>query len=71
MIGPASSIAASCPIGLRRHCRRLDHPAIRARGETARPIDGETTYTLVCLDSIGLTATRTATVRFVPTFQEI
>ena len=36
-----------------------------------RPMIEETTYTLACIDSTGLTVTRTATVRIIPTFQEL
>jgi hypothetical protein len=39
-------------------------------GETSSPITGQTTYTLACIDSAGLTVTRTATVRTVPLWRE-
>ena len=36
-----------------------------------KPITGETRYTLTCIDLSGTTQTKTATVRILPTFQEI
>jgi hypothetical protein len=40
-------------------------------GETSSPITGETTYTLSCLDADGTPHTKQATVRIIPTFQEL
>ncbi len=39
-------------------------------GNVSKPITGETTYTLSCLDLEGATRTKTATVRIIPVFQE-
>jgi hypothetical protein len=39
-------------------------------GNISKPITGETTYTLSCVDAAGTTLTKTATVRIIPTFQE-
>jgi hypothetical protein len=40
-------------------------------GETSSPITAETRYTLSCTDLNGTTHTKTATVRIIPTFQEL
>ncbi len=40
-------------------------------GKTSRPITAETTYTLSCHTPDGATLTKSATVRIIPTFQEI
>jgi len=40
-------------------------------GETSRPITAETTYTLSCRALDGATLTKSATVRIIPTFQEL
>jgi hypothetical protein len=40
-------------------------------GETSKAITGETTYTLSCLALDGATITKSATVRILPTFQEL
>jgi hypothetical protein len=40
-------------------------------GETSAPIQGQTTYTLSCLNLGGATQTKQATVRIIPTFQEL
>jgi hypothetical protein len=39
-------------------------------GNTSKPITGETTYTLKCLDLQNRTLTKSATVRILPSFQE-
>jgi hypothetical protein len=39
-------------------------------GQISSPITEETTYTLSCIDSEGLTVTRTATVRVAPSWRE-
>ena len=38
---------------------------------TSKPIAGETTYTLSCLALDGSTLTKSATVKIIPTFQEL
>ena len=40
-------------------------------GETSKPITGETTYTLLCVDLKDIVQTKTATVNIIPSFQEI
>ncbi len=40
-------------------------------GETSTPIQGQTTYTLSCLDLEGASQTKQATVNIIPTFQEL
>jgi hypothetical protein len=40
-------------------------------GNISKPITGETTYTLSCLALDGATITKSATVRIIPTFQEL
>ncbi len=40
-------------------------------GNISKPITGETTYTLSCIAPDGTTLTKSATVRILPTFQEI
>jgi hypothetical protein len=40
-------------------------------GNISKPITGETTYTLSCVDAAGATLTNTATVTILPTFQEL
>jgi hypothetical protein len=40
-------------------------------GNVSKPITGQTTYTLSCIDAGGATLTKSATVRIIPTFQEI
>ena len=40
-------------------------------GNISKPITGETTYTLSCIDLEGDTQTKQATVRIIPTFQEL
>jgi hypothetical protein len=40
-------------------------------GNTSKPITAATTYTLKCLDLTGATKTKTATVKILPTFQEL
>ena len=40
-------------------------------GNISKPITGETTYTLSCLALDGATLTKSATVRIIPTFQEL
>lgn len=40
-------------------------------GNISKPITGETTYTLSCIDLNGGTLTKQAKVRILPTFQEI
>jgi hypothetical protein len=39
-------------------------------GKNSSPITQQTTYTLACVDSAGLTITRTATVRVAPSWRE-
>jgi len=41
------------------------------RKADSKPITGETTYTLSCLTQNGTTLTKSATVKIIPTFQEI
>ena len=40
-------------------------------GNVSKPITGETTYTLSCIALDGSTLTKSATVKIIPTFQEI
>ncbi len=40
-------------------------------GNISKPITGETTYTLSCTTQNGTILTKSATVRLVPTFQEL
>jgi hypothetical protein len=40
-------------------------------GNTSKPITSETTYTLSCIALDGATLTKSATVKVIPTFQEI
>ena len=40
-------------------------------GETSATIQGQTTYTLSCIDLEGATHIKTATVRIIPTFLEL
>jgi len=40
-------------------------------GNISKPVTGETTYTLSCLALDGRTLTKSATVKIIPTFQEI
>ena len=40
-------------------------------GNISKPITAQTTYTLSCTDLSGTPLTKSATVRIIPTFQEI
>lgn len=45
--------------------------SVPPNGNISKPITGETRYTLSCTDLSGTTFAKSATVRVIPTFQEI